>query len=200
MPATTVRQLNGTLPPHTALLEYAILPDSIAIFYFSSSKSGVIQVAAKAAAVRALVERCNDLLQNRGDLASLQREAAALHRLLIAPVASVLAGIDTLVIVPDRQLHTLPFAALFDASRGRYVLDDFAISVAPSAASVIRAEPASPLSPVLVIGDPRDEGAPTLPEAEREQRTLLRCTTLRLYSWATAPPVPALSPWRSEAA
>jgi CHAT domain-containing protein/tetratricopeptide (TPR) repeat protein len=166
--ATTSEQLQRAMPPRTALVEYALLHDSIVIFYFSSSHSGVVRVPARRATVRALVERSVDLLQRRGDIAEIRRETAALDRLLIVPVSAALAGADRLIIVPDRQLHTIPWAALYEAPQGRYLVQDFAISVAPSAGAMVQKTSPLTLAPVLVVGDPHDEGAPSLPKAARE--------------------------------
>ncbi|HXA19718.1 MAG TPA: CHAT domain-containing protein [Thermoanaerobaculia bacterium] len=170
--ATTAEQLRGALPPGTVLVEYALLPDAIVTFYFTSSRSGVVRVPASPANVRALVEQCVDLVQHRGDIEAVYRSAAALHRLLIAPVAAELAGADRLIIVPDRQLHTVPWAALWNAPRGHYLIDDMALSVAPSASALLLKKQPAVLAPVLVIGDPHDEGAASLPEAAREAEVI----------------------------
>jgi CHAT domain-containing protein len=170
--ATTAEQLRGALPPGTVLVEYALLPDAIVTFYFTSSRSGVVRVPALRAAVRTLVEQCVDLVQHRGDMEEVHRSAAALHRLLIAPVAAELAGADRLIIVPDRRLHTVPWAALWNAPRGRYLIEDVALSVAPSASALMLKKQPAALAPVLVIGDPHDEGVASLPEAAREAEVI----------------------------
>jgi len=170
--ATTSEQLRRAIPPGTALVEYALLRDAIVIFYFTSSHSGVVRVPAKRATVRALVERSVDLLQHRGDIAAIDRETAALDRLLIVPVSAELAGVDSLIIVPDRRLHTIPWAALYEAPQRRYLVEDFAVSVAPSAGAMLQKTSPLNLAPVLVVGDPHDEGAPALPEAAREAEVI----------------------------
>jgi len=165
--ATTSEQLRRAIPPGTALLEYALLRDSVVIFYFSSERSGVVRVPVRRSAVRTLVEHAVDLLQHRGDITAIRRETAALDRLLIVPVSAELSGVERLIIVPDRQLHTIPWAALYEAPRRRYLVENFAVSVAPSAAAMLRKTSPLTLAPVLVVGDPHDEGAPALPEAAR---------------------------------
>jgi CHAT domain-containing protein len=154
------------------LIEYALLQDSVAIFYFSPVRSGVKRVAVLPVALRALVERCDDLLQHRASLAAVLKEDAALYRLLIGPIAAELAGAEQVIIVPDRRLHTIPFAALYDTARGRYLVDDFAMSVAPSAAFVLRGRASHALAPVLVVEDPQDDDTPSLPGAAREAETI----------------------------
>ena len=181
------KQLLEALPKTGALIEYTLLPDSIVIFYFTSAGSGATQVATSSAAVETLVERANHLLQQRGDVPSLQNTAAALYRLLIAPIAHQLAGVDRLIVVPDRQLHTLPFASLFDAAHKRYLVEDFALSIAPSGASMLRRSNGT-LGPVLVVGDPHDEDAPALPAATREAQdvaSIYESATLLLGEKAT---------------
>ena len=52
------------------------------------------------------------------------------YKLIIAPVASLLEGPE-IIIVPDRALYPIPFAALSDKS-GKYLSETFRISVVPS--------------------------------------------------------------------
>lgn len=168
----TGEQLQHSLQPKTVVVEYALLPDSIAIFYFSSSHSGVVRVANERSRLRALVERCRDLLQRQGDRIAVQRTTGALYKLLIEPITAQLTGADRLVVVPDRQLHGIPFAALYNTTRGRYLLDDFIISIAPSAESILERRTPYKLAPVLVVGDPRDENESSLPEATHESEAI----------------------------
>ena len=52
------------------------------------------------------------------------------YKLIIAPVAALLEGPE-IIIVPDRALYQIPFAALTDES-GKYLLQSFRIRIAPS--------------------------------------------------------------------
>lgn len=164
----TAAQIQKALPPTAVLIEYALLPKSIVIFYFTPSHAGFVQVAVPSADIQTLVDRSNDLLRRRNQPAVLRGITVSLHRLLIAPVARELQGADHLIVVPDRQLHTLPFAALFDVARNRYLIDEFAISVAPSAASVLGRSGENLREPVLIVGDPHEEGEQPLPAAIQE--------------------------------
>jgi CHAT domain-containing protein len=177
----TTEQLRSAIPPRTALIEYDLLPDSIVIFYFSPAGFGVARIPVNQAAVSTLVERYVDSLQHRSDAAEVNRQSAALYRLLIGPVSTQLAGIDRLVIVPDRQFHTIPWAALYNPGRGHYLVDDFAISVAPSASTILQKTIPLSLAPVLVVGDPHDGDMPALADASHEAEAiaaLYRSSTL----------------------
>ena len=67
---------------------------------------------------------------------TFRASARELHKILLLPAEAQLAGTDTLVIVPDGPLWSLPFQALI-AADGRYRLETRAISYAPSL-SVLR--------------------------------------------------------------
>jgi CHAT domain-containing protein len=79
--------------------------------------------------------------------------SSAVYALLIAPIRSLLNGVDELVIVPDGRLFAVPFAALYDAGSRRWLLDDFEIRFAPAVGSLKPAGSTS-LSPALIVGDP----------------------------------------------
>jgi CHAT domain-containing protein len=142
-----------------ALIEYALQPDSLVIFTASHGTVTAKSVPADRRRLAALVASFAENIRRRATGAEVQRDAAALHRLLIEPLQ--LAGIDELVIVPDRELYGVPFAALFDARRQRYLVEDFTIRFAPSASMPHR--PAEgPLTPALVVADPSGTRWPKL--------------------------------------
>ncbi|HYX41462.1 MAG TPA: CHAT domain-containing protein, partial [Pyrinomonadaceae bacterium] len=154
------------------MLEYAFLPDAIAIFHITATGVGVVRVDVKPERVRELGERFAESLQRHEDLQLIQRQAAAIHDLLIAPLSAVLGDSGNLVIIPDRELHNIPFAALYDARTQRYVIERFSVSIAPSARGLIHKTAAQTLTPVLVVGDPHDEGAPALGDAAAEASSI----------------------------
>ena len=67
--------------------------------------------------------------------------AEALHEDLIGPLRQALAGAGTLVIVPDGPLNVLPFAALRNPATGRFLIEDFRISITPSATLLLSGDP-----------------------------------------------------------
>src|SRR5207244_1129269 len=129
------------LSPRTALIEYVLLHDAVAIFYATHDRVGVEIVPVNGTALRRLTDHFADLLQRRSDTVLIERDAAELHRLLIAPVAQQIASTVELVIVPDRELNSVPFAALYDAKTRRFLIDDFTINLAPNASFLRRRLP-----------------------------------------------------------
>jgi CHAT domain-containing protein len=83
-----------------------------------------------------------------------------------------LVGIHELVIVPDREIHEVPFAGLYDARRGRYVVDDFRVSVATNARAILDSGQRQTLTPVLIVGDPDEENATALKDAASEAKAI----------------------------
>ncbi|HEX7809681.1 MAG TPA: CHAT domain-containing protein, partial [Thermoanaerobaculia bacterium] len=77
------------------------------------------------------------------------------YAMLIAPLLPQIRH-ERLVIVPHRELHYVPFAALHDEERNRYLIEDYTIVYAPSATAwqrLRRKEP--PVSHrAMVLGDP----------------------------------------------
>ncbi len=71
-------------------------------------------------------------------------DSEALHRCLIAPMSAYLteSEIRHLIFVPDGPLGTIPLAALRDPATGKYLIERFSLSVAPSF-SLMPAEPAT---------------------------------------------------------
>ncbi|MFK7898575.1 MAG: CHAT domain-containing protein [Myxococcota bacterium] len=63
-----------------------------------------------------------------------RRPAAALYEALILPIAPRLAEapVETLVFIPDRFLRQVPLGALYDRETKRFLIEDYAVAVAPS--------------------------------------------------------------------
>jgi tetratricopeptide (TPR) repeat protein len=102
------------------------------------------------------VWRYTDGIAKKAD--TVMADGRALYDLLLAPAADRLAGRTTLVIVPDDALWTLPFEALMPTD-GRYLIEDAAITLLPSAAAWLsRPEPAagSPLTAIAATGEVSD--------------------------------------------
>ncbi len=128
----------------------------------------------------------------RGGLVDLSHvefdiEAARdLHRILVAPAAEDLAGIERVSIVADGPLHHVPFEALviggergaidhrvlFAEYRGlQYLVERWEISYAPSLRALVRPPPPSGArAEALVLADPAASGLPPAPGQLRGSR------------------------------
>ena len=64
---------------------------------------------------------------------------------------------SNLIVIPDKSLNGLPFAALIEPETGRYLIQDHAVTVAPSVNVYVRCLLRSRFGPpasVLALGDP----------------------------------------------
>jgi CHAT domain-containing protein len=113
------------------------------------------------------------------DEARFRLSASRLYDALILPIEDVLPAAGDLRIVPDRCLGDVPFAALFDRQRGRYLVERFAVAVAPTLAFAPRSAALAGRSSadMLVVADPafdtaRFRGLPRLPAADAEGKAI----------------------------
>ncbi len=157
----------------STLLWYAVLPDRLvaSVIRRGSIVSVVQQVSARR--LESLVQRLTEGCSTPGAAAPCRESSAALYDILIRPIAAHLEM--KIAVVPDGILNSIPFAALFDACRGRYLIEDHEIVFAPSAAIFIehQTRPQPPVHEVVLIGNPAFDAAllpdlPALSSAESE--------------------------------
>jgi CHAT domain-containing protein len=108
---------------------------------------------------------------------SIHAAAGPLYESLIRPLQLSEREGAPLVIVPDRILARLPFAALYSRDTGRYLVESRPVTITPSATLLVQStrRPRHPASSALVTvpsagGKWRGRVLPTLPQAEREAR------------------------------
>jgi CHAT domain-containing protein len=194
--ADEVQRLAG---PATAFLEFALTKDKLFAFVFSgrpeSSKAPGPRVFVQPVSekkLESLVHGFREQLANR-DL-GFRAVAAQLYRIVLGDATSSLKGITRLVVIPDGVLWELPFQALVDPS-GRYVLDRYSISYAPSLTALkymmaTKTQLRQTVGPIqlLAMGNPtwstgdvervkavyRDQNLGNLPLAETEVRQLTK--------------------------
>lgn len=172
----TSTEIRAALPGGVALIEYALLEDRLLAWVLRRSSIELVEAPVGASYVARLVE---------GFQAGMSGEAlASLHDVLVRPLLPRLNPADRLVIVPDGELHKVPFAALQDRVTGRYLVQDWTLSLAPSATFYVEALTrdralASDAPPTaLVVGDPRFDRSlfpdlASLRGAEEEARSLV---------------------------
>lgn len=108
----------------------------------------------------------------------------AIHDHLVAPVRARFAGMGHLIVVPHHQLHYVPFHALHDGER--YLIDDIAVSYAPSATVLhyCRQKSGGVGRSTLVFGV-TDPALPSIPDEVRAVAAALPQATLLLGPEAT---------------
>jgi CHAT domain-containing protein len=177
----SLREVQARLPDQVQVVEYAVLPQRLAIWTLSKTRFDFTEKAITAADLENKIEAYQSLILSKSPPSDLKRVLQDLYELLIPPG---LAADKQLCLLPDKCLHQLAFATLVSPS-GRYLLEDYALFSAPSASVLVVAtenaqnKQQSNLETVLSIGNPdfdRDEnpGLPDLKAAETEARVIAK--------------------------
>ena len=157
-----------TIAPGTAVIYPISLADRLELLVSFGNELRQFTSPIPVTPLRAEVQRFRELLEKRETNEYLV-PARQLYDQIIRPIEPDLIAhhIDTLVVVPDYTLRTVPFAALNDG-RG-FLVDRYATAIAPS----LRLTEPKPLSTTpsaaLVLGISKSvEGYVPLPNVERE--------------------------------
>jgi CHAT domain-containing protein len=124
------------VPKNTQIIEYALLKDRLLIWLLTDKLFTVRSVPIKRTDLELKVEAVLKQLRSDSDSDLLLNE---LGTLLIEPVADFLDPNRTLVIIPDRALHGLPFGAIRRPDKNEYLIEEFPIVVSPSLTYLIGA-------------------------------------------------------------
>ncbi len=146
----TVAEAQKLLPPDTALLAYYVMEDETALWVVTAHQIKVHRLKVTAQQLQEDIAAFRAPMEEGGKswTVAAQKASRSLYQHLIAPARADLTGMRRLVIAPHRSLFYLPFAALEVDSKGkeaerggrkgnggraRYLIEDYAIVVVPSA-------------------------------------------------------------------
>lgn len=151
----------------TAVLEFVVLEDRTLLFALTKKNAPqdvpdlkVYRIEIKRKQLAELAEAFRQRLANSG--LGYAQSARKLYDLLLRPAAADLAGKSTVVIAPDGPLWELPFQAL-QSARGRFFIQDHAVSFAPSLTALYEMSKNKPQKPMatrppttlLALGNPK---------------------------------------------
>jgi len=166
--AVSAAQVRRWLRPGEVLLEYFVAPERLTVFVVTPERVQAASTAIGADELGARVRLARELLGRPGG----SEAPGVLERLfdvLVAPVmgAGLASGARTLIVVPHAMLTYLPFAALRDARRGRYLIEDVTIAYLPTAAALPvlrdREPPAGVGDAVAAVFAPEPRDLPATP-------------------------------------
>lgn len=140
------------LPYGTVVISYRALDDRLVIWALRKDRMLLKEVPIDNSELRDRVEDYRRSIRWDTQHESLAR---AMHEVLLRPVAPALERVKEIIVVPDRFLGRVPFAALIDAQTGHALLEDFTVSLSPSIQAVEdaagRADRLGPNSSVLAV-------------------------------------------------
>ena len=125
----TLEQIQQALPPSAVLLEYVMANPNSYCLKISRSGARIVRLGSRAE-IEKLVASYR--MAVKAKLPAV-REARSLYDALLAPIHET-SQTGTLFIVPDGQLHLVPFDGLKDAT-DRYVVETRTVVYSPSANS-----------------------------------------------------------------
>jgi CHAT domain-containing protein len=196
-PVVSAAEAQRLLPSASAaIIEFVAGPTRTDALLITRGGIRAFRLPAATPALGSQVRRFRDQLAHR-DLRAAD-SARSLYDLVLGPMRASLRGITELILVPDGSLWDLPFQALQPVA-GRYLIEDAAISYAPSVTvlrEAMRRHPAAGTAPALLaFGNP--SGPDPLPESETEVRQIARSygASSRVYVGADA----TEDRWKSDA-
>jgi CHAT domain-containing protein len=116
-------------------------------------------------------------------VAALREQGATLFDELVRPLLPALQGHDSLVLIPDASLRSLPFASLWNRESGRYLVEDFRLAQSPNGTVFVEASASAARSGLgrtphlLAVGNPRlapGSGLQRLPGSKIEATEVAR--------------------------
>jgi CHAT domain-containing protein len=169
------------LPPGHLAAEYALIGDTLLVWTVVGTRVHLEQTTVDRSRLTGTIERVRAALELRTAMGpALERDLALLYDWLIRPVRRDFAPPDApFLLVTDREIGSVPFAALRDSSRKRYLIEEHPVRFASSLADASANSPAAKRgqSEVLLVADPAFEasafpGLARLPGAAAEARAI----------------------------
>lgn len=144
-----LREVRGSLAPDEALIEYMLMPARLLAFVVTRDSVRVVSTDIVSGALVQRVRLLADLWGRSGANWELGLAASrSLYKTLVAPIQATgaLRGVRHLVIVPHGILGQVPFAALQDDVKGKFLVQDYSVIHLPAAAALppLRAHASTP--------------------------------------------------------
>ncbi|HEV8630297.1 MAG TPA: zf-HC2 domain-containing protein, partial [Thermoanaerobaculia bacterium] len=138
-PATTsLSELSARLDADSVVLFYVLLDKRAVLWRVDHSGARLVPIPASPAELRSWVDRLDADL-SAGEWTALTRVAASsLYTALIEP-ADIGPRQSRLVVVPDKSLDALPFAALVEPRSGDFLIQSHVVEISPAAGFYLRA-------------------------------------------------------------
>lgn len=109
-PINTVKEIQSSIAPGTVIVQYSAGADEVYAFTLSRERL-TVHILPNTKRINALIEKYTGALR-RYDEAEYRTAGAALYGAVIRPIERTIAGAKNIVIIPDGNLHYVPFDAL----------------------------------------------------------------------------------------
>jgi CHAT domain-containing protein len=152
---TSVRvQERPSAPRGQVAVEYALIDSTLLTWTLRDTAVHLVQSRVNPDTLRMAIERASTALETPGRDTLARPELQRLYDWLIRPVQERLGARETpVVILADGEIAGVPFAALRDARRGKYLIEDHPLRMASSLADTAAAA-TGPVDGVLLVANP----------------------------------------------
>lgn len=153
-------EIRAKMPADSQIVEYALLEERLIAWVVSKEGVQTVDLKIDTKTLETNITELARMDRNRNSPVSGRNPIAAeLYRTLIAPLSKYLDPAKTLVIVPDKSLYYVPFAALV-TEENKFLIERFTVSYAPSSTIFVSTSNDGPVggdrkaARLLSVGDP----------------------------------------------
>lgn len=159
-------------------VDYALIGDTLLAWLVLPESTELFRTPVDRDTFRLTVERVGAALESGAPAGAVRPDLRRLYDWLIRPMRERLRPSETpLVIVADGEVASVPFEALWDRERGRYLVQDHLLVHAPTLADARPPSRGRGQGPALLVANPRFDllaypALDSLPGAEEEVDSL----------------------------
>lgn len=187
----SLAEVRGKMPEQAQIIYYTVLPDKILIWHITKSKISTAEKIIAQPELARLTDEYRKNLTGKFDAEINFDLSHKLYELLIAPVKENLEKDSVICFIADKQLFQIPFASLISPQTNKFLIEDHAVLLAPSATVFIeqsetaRRKNISGEETILSIGNPdfsvkENPALAALPSAEKEAKNVAEIYPLKL--------------------
>lgn len=177
--------VQSRMPADTQVIQYSLLNQRLLTWVITKESFFSIKQDVQANEIEKLVSSYlrKISITPSPDQASLLNEAKQLYDILIKPIRHLLKADRQICIIPDKILCYIPYNALIASDSGKFLLEEFTISLAPSSnvflscTEIAQAKERLTSESLLSVGNPHFDQSlsvklNSLPSAEEEAKSI----------------------------
>jgi len=159
-------------------LEYALVSDTLLVWTVAGERVELYRTVVDTVRLVRTIDHVRALLEARATEAEVLPALSLLHEWLVRPVQGRLAGAETpLAVIVDGDLAGVPFPALYDARKRRYLVEEHPLRFSVSLRESRRPPARSNTGEAWFVADPafdpaKNRGLSRLPESVVEVETI----------------------------
>lgn len=133
----TLKEIQPNLPNEVTLIRYLIVSDQVYIWLVTKNKVELVkQKINETELEKQIFQLCTVITDFKSESANIEAAITPVYKAIFEPIKPYLQQMSSqsnLVIIPDKSLFAVPFAALIDKETKRYLIEDYSILTSSSA-------------------------------------------------------------------